>query len=333
VALIQGSLDTVFVAPTAESIQQNFDHFRKLTAEAVKQQPNLDLVAWPESAFAVSETLIEEPLGPQQGLSAEETRARLNRFAEAFHGVLADDAALTNSNTDSMHAGTKLLVGTTTEKYGPVGRKIFNTALLADRSGNIAGRYAKTHPVMFGEYVPLAEYVTWLNHVTPIATGLSIGDGPTVFDVGGLKMSPSICFESTIPHLIRGQLATLQRRGTPADVLINVTNDGWFWGSGMLDLHFRCGVFRAVENRKPLVVVANTGISTFVDGNGAILQRGPRRQATVLLAEVTADGRRGLYSVLGDIPAWLCAAACVGLVLAGIRKTVKPEPAMAQGLI
>jgi apolipoprotein N-acyltransferase len=132
-------------------------------------------------------------------------------------------------------------------------------------------------------------------------------------------MSPSICFESTIPHLIRGQLAQLSREETPADCLINVTNDGWFWGSGMLDLHFRCAVFRAVENRKPILVVANTGISTFADGNGVIRLRGPRRQPQVLVAEVQADGRLSPYSLVRDWPAWICAAACLGLAWAGFR--------------
>jgi apolipoprotein N-acyltransferase len=324
VALIQGSLDTVFVEPTRERIQEVFDHHRGLTAKAVKQQPNLDLVVWPESAFALSETLIEEPLRPQYGLPADEAREKLKRFSQAFNGVLANDAELVNSNTDSSHAGTRLLVGTTSEAFGPDRRRVFNTALLIDRDGQIAGRYHKTHPVMFGEYIPFAEYFSFLNRVTPIAVGLSIGDGPKVFDVDGLTLSPSICFESTIPHLIRRQLRQLARRGTPADVLINLTNDGWFWGSGMLDLHFRCGIFRAVENRTPLLVVANTGISAFVDGNGAVRERGPRRHPKVLLVAVQADGRASPYQSLGDWPAWICAAGGIGLAFVGFRRTRSP---------
>ncbi len=194
-----------------------------------------------------------------------------------------------------------------------------NAALLLSPAGEVAGHYYKMHRVMFGEYIPFAEYVTWLNKITPIETGLSSGDGPQVFDVSGLKFSPSICFESTIPHLIRGQVSELARKQTPADVLINVTNDGWFWGTGMLDLHFRCGVFRAVENRKPLLTAANTGISAVVDGNGKILQRGPRRQAQVLIAEVRADGRQAPYAWVGDWPAWICAGLCLGLGWVGYR--------------
>ena len=331
VALIQGSLDTVFdVSP--QRIQETFDDYRRLTNQAVTKNSNLDLIAWPESMFAVSETLAEEPITapPESGLSDEQLRQRLAAIREDFRVLMAGEARRANETTDGNHPGAKLLVGTTTYAYGSSSPRIYNSALLADRSGEIIGRYYKTHPVMFGEYIPLGEMWPWIYKLTPMAAGLSIGNGPTVFDVGGLKMSPSICFESTIPHLIRGQLRQLAQRGTPADCLINVTNDGWFWGTGMLDLHFRCGVFRAVENRKPLLVVANTGISTFVDGNGVIRQRGPRRQEQVLVAEVQADGRGCLYRGLGDLPAWICAAGCIGLAVIGLRKRQPPEVSARQ---
>jgi apolipoprotein N-acyltransferase len=120
--------------------------------------------------------------------------------------------------------------------------------------------------------------------------------------------------------LIRGQLGQLAHRGTPADVLVNVTNDGWFWGKGMLDLHFRCGVFRAVENRKPLLVVANTGISSVVDGSGVVRQRGPRRKPEVIVAKVQGDGRISPFATIGDWPAWLSVVFCLGLAVIGWRR-------------
>jgi apolipoprotein N-acyltransferase len=232
--------------------------------------------------------------------------------------LLAGEAARANAHTDAAHAGTKLLVGTTTYAYGTQVR-IFNAALLADRGGEVVGRYYKTHPVMFGEYIPFGEALPWLYKITPMAGGLSCGEGPKVFDVAGMRLAPSVCFESTIPHLIRSQLATLARQGKPADVLVNITNDGWFWGTGMLDLHFRCGVFRAVENRKPLIVAANTGISAHVDGSGVIQQRGPKRLTEVLMAPVRRDGRRSVYSMTGDWLGWGCAVICLGLGFLGWR--------------
>jgi apolipoprotein N-acyltransferase len=320
VALIQGSLDTVFeVSP--ERVRETFEHYRSLTESAVGRQANLDLVVWPESMFVVSETLIEEPLSPPADaqISAEELRRRLAPAAEDFRTILAGEAARVNEQTEASHPGTKLLVGTTTYAYGSR-VKVYNTALLAGREGEVAGRYFKTHPVMFGEYIPFGEALPWLYKITPMSGGLSIGDGPKVFEVGGMKLSPSVCFESTIPHLIRGQLAELSRRGTPADVLVNVTNDGWFWGTGMLDLHFRCGVFRAVENRKPLIVAANTGISAHVAGSGVIEQRGPKRRPEILITKVRPDGRQSPYQVAGDWPAWVCAGFCLWMAVLGIRR-------------
>ena len=67
-------------------------------------------------------------------------------------------------------------------------------------------------------------------------------------------------------------------------MLVNLTNDGWFWGSSELDLHLMCGVFRAVECRKPMVIAANTGFSAVIDADGRILFQGPRRDTDVVVA-------------------------------------------------
>jgi apolipoprotein N-acyltransferase len=320
VALIQGSLDTVFDI-TAERIRETFDQYNRLTSDAVNNNANLDLVAWPESMFVIAETIAKEPITPPagSGLSAEEFARRLTAIQSEFNTIISGEAARANANTAPDAPGTKLLVGTTTFDYESDRTRVYNAALLADKGGNVIGRYYKTHPVMFGEYIPFGDWLPWLYKITPMSGGLSIGEGPKTYGVGELKMSPSVCFESTIPHLIRNQLAQLSRAGTPADCLINITNDGWFWGTGMLDLHFRCAVFRAVENRKPILVVANTGISTFTDGNGVIRRRGPRRQQQVLVAEVQADGRLSPYSLVGDWPAWICVGCCLGLAWVGIR--------------
>ena len=123
-----------------------------------------------------------------------------------------------------------------------------------------------------------------------------------------MKVSPSICFESTVQHLIRRQVTTLARSGARPDLLVNVTNDGWFWGSSILDLHLTCNVFRAVELRLPLVVAANTGFSAHIDRNGHIVQQGPRRAEQVILARVRLDGRVSWYNRMGDVLAGTCIA-------------------------
>jgi apolipoprotein N-acyltransferase len=178
---------------------------------------------------------------------------------------------------------------------------------------------------MFGEYIPLAGALpAWIGDQFPI-DGMSEGNKPVVAEVKGMRMSPSICFESTVPHLIRRQVVQLTKTGTPPDVLVNLTNDGWFHGSAILDLHFRCSIFRTIENRKPLLIAANTGISAHIDGSGRVLQRGPKREPAILVAAVHPDGRVPLYHSLGDWPAILCSVACGLLLVIGAVARVRDK--------
>jgi apolipoprotein N-acyltransferase len=134
-------------------------------------------------------------------------------------------------------------------------------------------------------------------------------------DINGVVVSPSICFENTIPHLIRWHVAELARRGTPPDVLINLTNDGWFWGSSILDLQLDCAVLRAVELRRPFLVAANTGFSAWINGNGRILAQGPRHATGIVSAEVSPDGRWSGYELWGDAPVSICALGCLAVAV------------------
>jgi len=68
--------------------------------------------------------------------------------------------------------------------------------------------------------------------------------------------------------------------------LLNVSNDGWFWGSSALDLHLAGNVFRSVENRCAHLIASNTGISAHIDANGVILQQAPKRKAKIVIASI-----------------------------------------------
>ncbi len=98
---------------------------------------------------------------------------------------------------------------------------------------------------------------------------------------------------------------------------MNLTNDGWFWGSSELDLHLMCGVFRAVECRKPMAIAANTGFSAVIDGDGRILFQGPRRDTDVVVADVPLDTRRCPYVAVGDLGAGACLAFAVAMAGVG----------------
>ena len=144
---------------------------------------------------------------------------------------------------------------------------------------------------------------------------LTAGSEPKSFEVGDLKYSPDICYENVLPHVIRRQVNGAE----DVDVLVNLSNDGWFRGSNELDLHLICGVFRAVECRRPFLIAANTGFSASIDGDGRIIAQGPRRDKQVVLAEVRLDDRSSWYLANGDWPAGICLAACIILAVIGLR--------------
>ena len=136
--------------------------------------------------------------------------------------------------------------------------------------------------------------------------------------IGAVWFSPSICYETVISHHFRKHIHELRADGREPDVLVNVTNDGWFWGSSQLDLHFNCGVFRAVECRKPLLIAANTGFSAWIDADGRIVQKGPRRETGFILADVELDDRGSFFLEYGGWLELLFVAPCLVLAVVGL---------------
>src|SRR5262245_50643612 len=173
------------------------------------------------------------------------------------------------------------------------------------------------HPVMFGEYIPLAEYFPILYRITPLTGGLTTGTKALAQRLGSFRYAPNVCYETVIPHLIRWQVRQLREQDEEPDVLVNVTNDGWFRGSSELDMHLACAVFRAVEMRKPIVIAANAGFSASIDADGCIIQQGKRRESDILIAGVQLDTRHSFYLDYGDWFPGLCLLAVIGLALFG----------------
>ena len=316
VALIQGSIDTEFNDQSFDQFVQRlrriFREYHQLTLEATRQNSDLDLIVWPESMFSSMGRLITYDDDFRPDAAREGSVEEFRQDAEYFRSVFQRDA-----RAMAGQAGTSMLVGTDARHYRAQSRDHFNSALLMDREGKLVGRYDKMHPVMFGEYIPLGNWFPWLYHLTPMSGGLTPGRQPVAMDVGPLRLSPNICFENMVPHLIRRQVAQLKSRGQPPDILVTLTNDGWFWGSSLLDLHLACGRFRAVEMRLPMLIAANTGFSAWIDGSGRTRAVGPRRESGVVVAHVVRDGRQSFYLRWGDWASGLCLLLCVASALWG----------------
>ncbi|HLA83956.1 MAG TPA: apolipoprotein N-acyltransferase, partial [Thermoguttaceae bacterium] len=292
VALIQDAIPPEFKHDQKRA-DQNQQRYEDLTTEALRRWPDADLIVWPETMYR--KPLLDAdpsmPAPPDWPGTQRQYERQLPEWLERQRADMADMVRW---------FGVPMLLGVDTVYWAPGGPRRYNSAALVAADGTLVGRYDKMHRVLFGEYVPLGEYFPRLQRLTPLPVNLAPGRRPEAFDVGGVRLAPNICYETVLPHVIRRQVLALRVRDDEPDVLVNLTNDGWFRGSSELDMHLVCGAFRAVESRKPLLIAANTGISAWINADGRIVQRGPRGVEGQLLATVGADGRRSLYLMVGD---------------------------------
>jgi apolipoprotein N-acyltransferase len=327
-ALIQGNIDVQLHSPGGFR-KDTYDAYRQLTRKALDDSPQTELIVWPETVF----TCIDEARGEcapwitgdeDAGMPADFPRPSPFEFQiwlDSWKRGTRD--IMTQAAVDFRRP---MIVGVDRQHFGPRGVEVFNTAVYITPDGQWFHQqpdryfYDKTHLVPFGEYMPFARELPWLQYLSPLGNGSSASDRSACFFVKDVCLVPNICYESTLPHVIREQLAALRQEGVEPQVLVNLTNDGWFWGSSELEMHLACGVFRAVENRRPLVIAANTGISAWIDGNGQIKAKGRKHDADTILADVHLDGRESWYSRHGDWFAAVCLAATVALAAVGIRR-------------
>ena len=325
VLLVQGSIDTELKHDPDKAIDVA-QHYDTLTLEGLAVTGTAsrpDLIVWPETMWRwpvlaidpaehLPEPVVEEMLGPAvEGDSDADRQARCRAALERQRFEALE--------TFAMRYGTTWLVGVDRQVVTPRatgGAEHFNSGLFLDAEGRPVACYDKMHPVMFGEYVPLAETFPVLYRITPLPAGLSAGAAPVAVEIAGYEVAPTICYETALPEAIRGLVRSLAARSRRPDVIVNLTNDGWFWGSSELDMHLAAAIFRAVEVRTPLVIAANTGFSAAIDGSGRLLDRGPRRQTATLRAAVRRDGRSSPWLAWGSVPVWLCVTVVAILTLA-----------------
>ena len=230
--------------------------------------------------------------------------------------------------------------------------RVYNAAAFVRPDLGYVGRYDKNHRVIFGEYIPLKSVFPFFTNLTPFGAnfGIDAGEDVRLFEYAGYRIAPLICFEDTVPQLVRRMAAQSDEQGRECDVLVNLTNDAWFRGSSELDQHLITAAFRCVETRTPMVRSVNGGISAFIDGNGQIREpdqiqvltepleglrpslhpvdgmRDPatgswRRQFSgIIFGQAPLDPRTSLYTRYGDWFAMLCAVITAGCLLMSFRR-------------
>lgn len=269
-----------------------FEKLGRLSAVALRGNPPPDLLVWPESSTP-------DPVRDENGSS--------NQFVKQLTA---------SSKTD-------LLLGS--DDFEPGGD--YNTAVLVSNGGERMQTYRKIHLVPFGEYIPLRRSFPLFAAIagTWVPGDFSRGTEFTVFDLsnGSARVAPLICFEDTVGDLVRRFVEN------GANVLVDITNDGWFQRSSGSKQHLANAIFRCVENRRPMVRAANTGVTCFVNEFGHVTQilqddTGDTFTEGVLSGEINVpqDQQLTFYSRHGEWFAESCAAVTViaMMVVFALRK-------------
>ena len=260
VALIQGNF-TSSLKHDPQEWNQILERHRRLTGLAVREQP--DIVVWPETMFRF-------PLLESDPAYSDE---QLRDAAPGIDPRQWKNPQVRDLLTDlSSEAGAAMVVGIDRLTIEDNRLQHFNSAVFVRPGSGPTNHFDKVHRVPFGEYIPMADSLPWLHQLTPFSAGFGIeaGTSTAVFQHDRWKFTPLICFEDTVPHLVRAFVKAAIRDGRQPDLLVNLTNDGWFHGSSELDQHLVTSAFRAIECRTPLVRAVNTGISAIIDGDGVI---------------------------------------------------------------
>jgi apolipoprotein N-acyltransferase len=182
---------------------------------------------------------------------------------------------------------------------------MYNSAYLVVPDSKNMSSYDKMHLVPFGETSLFFRYIPYLNSSILGIGEFATGDKATVFPLKERRFGSVICFESCFSYLFR------KYAEKKVDWMIVITNDAWYGLSSGARRHQTQSIFRAIEMRRPVVRVANTGISCIVDpwghvGSAMPLLEGQEREIIGDLTLPASPSHSFYMTSCGDLFSWLC---------------------------
>jgi len=185
----------------------------------------------------------------------------------------------------------------------------FNSAVLVGPDGAWDGRYDKVHLVPFGEYLPFPSLFSFAGGLTKEVGQSERGISRAPLHATDERLGVFICYESVFPDEVR------QFADQGAQVLVNISNDGWYGDSGAWAQHLNQTRMRAIENNRWVLGTADTGATASIDPWGRIVARVPRKERVTLLAPYALNSSTTFYTRRGDWFAYACAIISLGALI------------------
>jgi len=194
--------------------------------------------------------------------------------------------------------------------------------VMVNEEGRLVAQYDKIRLLPFGEYVPLPRWLPGVSAIPAMVGDFTPGAQYTLMPLGRASAGVFICFESAFPSISR----SFAQAG--ADVLVNISNDGYLGQTPVMRQHLANTVFRAVENGRPVVRVTNTGITAYINERGMVTDTTEGFQPAVRTWAVrhSLEGKT-FYTRFGDLFVGLCAAISLAVIALTWRKRKTVETA------
>ncbi len=300
--------------------QTVFEKYENLTKELVKKA-NPELVVWPETAL------------PFVFNANPDMADRLLAFKKELPSSLLFGSVLVKD-----YINGKYILSNSALFYGSAPPHLDGSALthLYSASNKPDYIYDKIHLVPFGEYIPLKNSLLFfLDKLVNAIGDFAPGSDYTVATTPNFSFSTHICYEIIFSDLVRKCVGAPPSKcvgappskcvGAPpcnkdVDFIITITNDAWFGDTAGPYQHFAISVFRAVENKKPLIRAANTGISGFISATGFIERKTNLFETATLTHNVQKHKAYTFYTKYGNIFVYLCNTLSIIIILFFRRK-------------
>jgi apolipoprotein N-acyltransferase len=183
-----------------------------------------------------------------------------------------------------------------------------NSAILISPEGAPVSRYDKMNLVPFGEFVPWP--FGFANKISTEIGDFAAGKRVVVSGVGTHKIAAFICYESVFPGFVRKFAAA------GAEVLFNISNDGWFGKSAAREQHLSMVRMRAAENQRWILRSTNDGITASIDSAGRLRGTLPLFVQATSYTGFNYIAEQTVYTRYGDWFPWLCAVLAVMCLIA-----------------